>query len=205
MPASFDLELHFPLPASLSPELVIRALHGYEALIRPNPYLQGFERQPVDLDDVVADPFFTEDGTNIAGYEIHDRIPVIAFLGLTKDVRFPALFQSFATGVRVRADAAAGTRVRSVYEVCHREADANADAGTVAASETPQEVPQGQGAGWDLVEKSHVECNTFLKPFIAKSFEAAHKDLCRRVIDYILEATQKELPPLPLDTHQARL
>lgn len=197
MPATFDLELHFPLPPSLSPDLVIRNLHGYEALIRPNPYLQGFERQPVDLDDIVADPFFTEDGTNIAGYEIHDRIPIIAFLGLTKDVKFPALFQSFATGVRVRADAAAGTRVRSVYEVCHREAtDADSSPGADA---------QGQTAGWDLVERSHVECSAFLKPFIVRSFEVAHKDLCGRVLDYILEATQKELPPLPLEAQQVGL
>lgn len=198
MPATFDLELHFPLPPSLSPELVIRNLHAYEALIRPNPYLQGFTRQPVDLDDVVADPFFTEDGTDITGYEIHDRIPIVAFLGLTKDVNFPALFQSFATGVRVRADAAAGTRVRSVYEVCRREVDG------AATLDGPAGPAQGQ-AGWDLVERSHVECNAFLKPFIVKSFEAAHRDLCGRVIDYILEGTQKDLPPLPQEAQQAGL
>lgn len=187
MPATFDLELRFFLPPSLPPDLVVRNLHRYEPLIRPNPYLQGFERRAVDLEEVIADPFFTEDGTNITGFEIHDRIPIVASLGLTKDVKFPALFQSFAGGVRVRADAAAGTRVRSVYEVCPREA---------SAGDSQQE--RGV-AGWDLVERSHVECNALLRPFIVKSFEAAHRDLCGRVIKFILDSTQKELPPLPRD------
>lgn len=200
MPATFNIELHFSLPPSLSPELVIQNLHAYEPLIRPNPYLQGFTRLPVDLDEVVADPFFTQDGTNIVSYEIHDRIPVIAFLGVTKDVKFPAIFQSFATGVRLRADAAAGTRVRSIYEVCRREVAGQGLMPHTAAFEGARPAAPGQGE-WDLVERSHVECNALLKPFVMKSFEAAHRDLCQKVIDNIMGVTQKDLPPLP---HEAR-
>ncbi|KAF3767262.1 hypothetical protein M406DRAFT_234181, partial [Cryphonectria parasitica EP155] len=171
-PATFDLTLHFPLPPSLHPELVVSNLHAYEPLLQPNPYLQGYHRRPVDLDDLIADPFFTEHGTNIVSYEVHDRIPVV--LGLTKDVRFPAIFQSFPAGVRVRADAAAGTRVRSIYEVCR-----GAGAGGVAGG-------GGAGSAWELVERSHVECSAVLKPFIMKSFEAAHRDLCQKVLDNIV-------------------
>lgn len=199
MPATFDLELHFPLPPSLSPDLVIQNLHAYEPLIRPNPYLQGFSRLPVDLDDVVSDPFFTEDGSNIASYEIRDRIPLVESLGLMKDVTFPAIFQSFATGVRLRADAAAGTRVRSVYEVCPRR---GADGGggvelPRTAGFEPNAAAPARGGGWELVERSHVECNALLKPFVMKSFEAGHRDLCGKLINNIVGSTQKDLPPLP--------
>lgn len=156
---------------------------------------------------MVSDPFFTEDGNNIVSYEIHDRIPIVEFLGLMKDVTFPAIFQSFATGVRLRADAAAGTRVRSVYEVCpRRETDGGGGGGgglprtagfeTVAAA-----APGQQTGGWELVERSHVECNALLKPFVMKSFEAGHRDLCGKVIANIVGSTQKDLPPLP---HEAR-
>lgn len=131
-------------------------------------------------------------------YEIHDRIPVVAFLGLTKYVKFPAIFQSFATGVRLRADAAAGTRVRSIYEVCRRES-VGEDMPRTAGFEGARPAP-GQGE-WDLVERSYVECNALLKPFVMKSFEAAHRDLCQKVVDHIMGVTQKDLPPLP---HEAR-
>lgn len=175
MPATFKLTLHFPLPPTLAPSTVLRALHAYEPLITPNPYLHSFSRLPVDLAALVADPFFREDdGFNIMAYEIHDRIPILGRLA-SKDVRFPATFQSFPAGVRLRADAAAGTRVHSVYEV----------------------VVVDDAAGWELRETSVVECNPLLKGFVQKSFEAGHRDLGRRVLEELMERRQKELPPLP--------
>lgn len=215
MPASFDLELHFPLPSTLSPDTVLQAIHAYEPLIRPNPYLQGFERLPVNRDDIVSDPFFLEDGNswNLAKYEIHDRIPVLPAIGWMKDVSFPAVFQSFPTGVRLRAEAAAGTTVRSIYGVeraRRADVDDDDDAGVplgidgaarrpppAAAAAATQSRPGGTGGGWDLVERSHVECNALLKPFVQKQFEAGHRDLCQKVLDNLVAATQKNLPPLP--------
>lgn len=197
MPASFDLELHFPLPSTLSPDTVLQAIHAYEPLIRPNPYLQGFERLPVNRDEIVSDPFFIiDDGAswNLVKYEIHDRIPVLPAIGWMKDVSFPAIFQSFATGVRLRAEAAAGTTVRSIYGVERAQAD-----GALGIDGTRPATQQARpGGGWDLVERSHVECNALLKPFVQKQFEAGHRDLCQKVLDNLVAATQKNLPPLPL-------
>ncbi|CAN8101772.1 unnamed protein product [Discula destructiva] len=189
MPATFDVELHFPLPATLAPDVVIRNLHAYEPLIRPNPYLQSFSRLPVNLDEVVSDPFFTEDGTNIVKYEIHDRIPVIPAVGWTSPVVFPAIFQSIPAGVRLRANAAAGTVVRSVYGV-ERVSGGGSGSGSGSGGD-------GEAEGWALVERSHVECHALLRPFVQKQFEAGHRDLGRRVLENIVAATQKTLPPLP--------
>lgn len=111
-------------------------------------------------------------------YEIHDRIPILGKLA-KKDVRFPATFQSFPNGVRLKADAAAGTRVRSVYEVS-----------------------MGEGGEWELRETSVVECMPLLKGFVQKSFEAGHRDLGKRVLDGLVGAREKELPPLPDSSYQ---
>lgn len=266
MPTTFSLTLHFPLPPSLPPTLVIQALHAYEPLIRPNPYLQNFRRLPVDMDEVVADPFFNSssssssssppspsssssspafppaaansqehnDDNDIASYEIHDRIPVVGFLGIYKDTIFPATFQTTPGGVKVKVDAAMGVKVRSVYEVCpaknnnnnnkkksnHNQEDEAAAAGGggggggLEPPKAQQQQQQQLGAGgeehedhlWELVERSHVECGALLKPFVMKSFEAAHRDLCRKVLDNVIASaagmpgtTDKELPPLPPD------
>ncbi|KAJ4390086.1 hypothetical protein N0V93_007559 [Gnomoniopsis smithogilvyi] len=197
MPATFDLELRFPLPSILSPDIVIQAIHAYEPLIRPNPYLQGFDRLPVDLGEIVADPFFIEDGSNVAKYEIHDRIPILPAVGWMKDVSFPAIFQSFPTGVRLRAEAAAGTTVRSIYGVERAREQAEGLSSTDGSQAKP-------GGGWALVERSHVECNALLKPFVQKQFEAGHRDLCQKVLDNLVAARQKSLPPLPvLEERQA--
>ncbi|KAJ4422879.1 hypothetical protein N0V82_002404 [Gnomoniopsis sp. IMI 355080] len=200
MPATFNLELHFPLPSTLSPDIVVRAIHAYEPLIRPNPYLQGFDRLPVSLDEIVTDPFFTEDGSNIIKYEIHDRIPILAAIGWMKDVSFPAIFQSFPSGVRLRAEAAAGTTVRSIYGV-ERATRGKQQQTAEGMSSTADGSLRSRGPGggdWELVERSHVECNALLKPFVQKQFEAGHRDLCQKVLDNLVAATQKDLPPLPV-------
>lgn len=102
MPATHTIELHFPLPAYLSRDLVIQHLQTYEPLITPHPYLQRYDRRAVDVEDLVGDPFFTEDGWRIESYAVVERVPLIPLLGLSKDVRVPATFQSFPAGaVRV--------------------------------------------------------------------------------------------------------
>lgn len=214
MPVTFSLTLHFPLPPTLSPEQVVRNLHAYEPLIVPNPYLQGFRRLPVELDDVVNDPFFTEDGTNIVSYEIHDRIPVVGFLGISKETKFPAIFQSFGAGVRVKVEAAAGVKVRSVYEVCpkrhHQQQDDGFPMSTTtrrssgsSSQDSVQDFYNTQagalslaaGGEWELVERSRVECGALLKPFVMKSFEAAHRDLCQKVLNNAMGPRDQQFSP----------
>ncbi|KAJ0115487.1 hypothetical protein N8I77_000846 [Diaporthe amygdali] len=203
MPASHTIELHFPLPAYLSPDLVVQHLQTYEPLIIPHPYLLRYNRRPVDEKDVIADPFFTEDGANIECYEVIERVVIIPLLGLSKDIKIPATFQSFPAGVRCRADAQGGVRVWSTYEVQRRDLGAEferagrADSDGVARDDLHDIVDgaglSSPGAGeWELVEYARVECNAIVKPFVVKSFEAAHRDLCQKVIDGLKRTTSKE-------------
>ncbi|KAL1861524.1 hypothetical protein Daus18300_008787 [Diaporthe australafricana] len=203
MPASHTIELHFPLPAYLSPDLVVQHLQAYEPLIIPHPYLLRYNRLPVDEKDVAADPFFTDDGARTECYEVFERIAIVPMLGLNKDIRVPATFQSFPAGVRCRADAQGGVRVWSTYEVQRRDLGAEferagrADSGGVARDDLHDIVDgaglSSPGAGeWELVEHAKVECSAIVKPFVVRSFEAAHRDLCQKVIDGLKRTTSKE-------------
>lgn len=187
MPASHTIELHFPLPAYLSPDLVVQHLQAYEPLITPHPYLLHYNRRPVD-EDVTADPFFTEDGARIECYEVFERIAIVPLLGLSKDIKVPATFQSIPAGVRCRADAQAGVRVWSTYEVQRRDLGAEFERAGRADSDG---VARDDGE-WELVEYARVECSAIVKPFVVKSFETAHRDLCQRVIDELKRKTSKE-------------
>lgn len=203
MPASHTIELHFPLPAYLSPDLVVQHLQAYEPLITPHPYLLRYNRRAVDETDVNADPFFAEDGAKLECYEIFERVVIVPLLGLSKDIKIPATFQSIPAGVRCRADAQGGVRVWSTYEVQRRDLGAEferagrADSDGIARDDLHDIVDgaglSSPGAGeWELVEYAKVECNSIVKPFVVKSFEATHRDLCQRVIDELKRKTSKE-------------
>lgn len=202
MPASHTIELHFPLPAYLSPDLVVQHLQTYEPLIKPHPYLLRYNRRPVD-EDVTADPFFADDGARIECYEVFERIVIVPLLGVSKDIKIPATFQSSPAGVRCRADAQGGVRVWSTYEVQRRDLGAEferagrADSDGVARDDL-HDIVDGAGLSspgvgeWELVEYARVECSAIVKPFVVRSFEAAHRDLCQKVIDELKRKTSKE-------------
>ncbi|KAL1899507.1 hypothetical protein Sste5346_002906 [Sporothrix stenoceras] len=108
--------LSYPLPAECQPQRVLDALHRYEPLITPNPYLVSFRRRPVDLTEIVDDPFFREDGQALAAFEVVDRIVLVPGVA-SKQVVIPCVMQRFAGGVRCRSLAAGGVRVWSTWRV----------------------------------------------------------------------------------------
>lgn len=188
MVATHSITLHFPLPSYLSPELVLEHLQTYEPIILAQPYVQRFNRRAVNLKEVLNDPFFTETGRKIEAFEAVERVVILPVPGLSsllsKDVRLSPIFQSFDNGVRCRADAQAGVRVWSTYEIRQRDLGAE--------FERRGGAPVSPGAGdWELVESARVECSPLLKPFVAKSFEGAHRDLCQRVIDELVRRSPK--------------
>lgn len=208
MPSSHTIELHFPLPAYLSRDLAIQHLQTYEPLMTPHPYLVRFDRRAADPSGLAADPFFAEDGWRAESFVVVERVPVVPLLGLSKEVRIPATFQSFPAGVRCRADAQAGVTVWSTYEVAARDLGAEFEragrAGTdgVGHEGLDHDVLDAAGLGspgagqWELVEHARVECNALLKPFVVRSFEVAHRDLCRKIIDDLKSMTGKEHPAM---------
>ncbi|KAK3323917.1 hypothetical protein B0T19DRAFT_443370 [Cercophora scortea] len=164
-----------PLPESVNPVLVIEALHAYLPLIEANPYHIGHERRPVNLDEVVADPFFHDDGQKLAAFVVHDRIPIIKNVGswATKDVVIPCVFQSFEYGVRCRADASGGVTVRSSYEVRPR--------GQVQGG--PEDIVRPGEGDHELVEIATIDCLAIMKLFVKQGYNNAHQEILQRVVD----------------------
>ncbi|CAK7223479.1 hypothetical protein SBRCBS47491_005219 [Sporothrix bragantina] len=108
--------LAYALPANCPPQRVVDALHRYEPLITPNPYLVSFRRRPVEIAEIVDDPFFREDGYALAAFEVTDRIVLVPGVA-TKQVVIPCVMQRFEGGVRCRSLAAGGVRVWSTWKV----------------------------------------------------------------------------------------
>lgn len=180
MVATFQSVKQTAVPPELSREQVIEKLQKYEIIIRMQPFVERFERiYPEKLDHCLADPFFNQDkeGTDITTYEIFERVPIIPFLGMTRLIQFPVYFQDFAEGVRAKVEAPAGTVMRTTYAVRPLGGDG------------AEEMRRG---GWQLIEEAHVECNVLLKPFIAKSFDDAHTNMCQRILDGLRPEASEE-------------
>lgn len=200
MPTTYTQTLHFPLPPTLPAEVVVRSLHTYESLLRPNPAIQGFKRlqegQDAGKEGTLADPFFAKEDEPPVMYEVRERVPIVPFLGWATVITNAVVFQRFAAGVRVRVRAAAGTTVTAVWKVREAEDEENKK----EASDYIREEEAGPVVGqtkWELVETSSVECNVLLKPHIVGTFEGVHRDLGHKIIDYIarLGVSENHLGP----------
>lgn len=212
MPAKLSFTLSHPLPPGLPPDRVVQALHRYETLITPNPYLVSFRRRPVDLREIVDDAFFREDGNALAAFEIVDRIVLVPGLA-TKKVVIPCVMQRFEGGMRCRSLAAGGVRVWCTWRVrprggggrratnasrqssCVSDDDDNGSRLSLStAATTPPATPPSAHApdGYELVEESQVECSSFVKPFVGRSFQSAHLTILRTVVLDIMKSHRAE-------------
>ena len=78
---SFTVVTRVPLPATLAPDAVVAALHAYRPLIEANPHLVNYERRAIDVEEVVDDPFFRDDGHMLQAFTVCQRIPIIPGVG----------------------------------------------------------------------------------------------------------------------------
>jgi hypothetical protein len=197
MVAQHSFTLRLPLPTHIRPEEAVAHLQAFESLITPHPYLVRYERRPVALGELVDDPFFREDGMRLSAYVVTERIKLMA--GMGKDIQIPAVFQSFHNGVRCRADASAGVRVWSSYEVSPRKVAAfeRADEASVNSSNGGEDDDDAEG--YDLVERVTLTCNSIVKRFVVKSIEPAHKEICERMIEEMMDRYREQhMLPGPL-------
>ena len=192
-----------PLPAYLSADIVLEALHTYEPLITANPYAMGFERRPVDVQELVGDPFFREDGHKLEAFVVYDKVPIIPGVGswASKEVTIPCVFQSFSYGVRCRALAQAGVTVRSSYEVRRRGGAAAQNGIPPDNAQQQQQQPAGD---YELVEVAQIECGALVKPFVKRSFSSAHQEILQRVVESIVRRGGNPLPELPRPSTDSR-
>lgn len=197
---SLHFSLAYPLPAECTPDQVVAALHRYIPLITQNPYMVSYSRRPVELAEIVDDPFFRDDGTALAAFEVIDRIVVVPGFA-KKQVVIPCVMQRFDGGVRCRSFAAGGVKVWSTWSVMTK-ADADASAATnnrtstdrSTSTERPPTPPATPPAGTEycLIEEARVECSALIKPFVGRSFREAHIEILRKVVKDVMTAPERE-------------
>lgn len=179
MPTSFASESAAVLPPEMPREQIIKHIQKYETIIRVNPNLDHFKRlYPEKIDHVFADPFFASDqgGADIVTFEIYERLPILPLLGISKVIKFPVYYQNFSNGIRARVDAGWGTTVWASYVV------------------RPLDGAELRRGAWRLVEEVRVECNALVKPFVRKTCQEAHKNLCQRIVDGLVAEGQTANP-----------
>lgn len=179
------------LPAFLDPQAMLDTLQTYEPLIKASPYLKNYERRAVEVEELIDDNFFSEDGRKIQAFVVYDRVPIIPGVGnwACKGVRIPCVFQSFQHGVRCRADSEAGVTVRSSYEVRRR--------GEIPGG--PASVVNPGDGDYELVETADICCGSFVKAFVRRSFMSAHQETLQRVVN---ETAQIYAPPGDQQVHR---
>lgn len=128
---------------------------------------------------ILADPYFSPptETTPIKTYEVTEGVIIIPGIGEwgKKYITFPARFQDTESGLKTRADASAGVVVRAEWRVQAGGADGEVDG-------------EGEGVGyadWVLVEDVTVECSWWLMPFVKRSMEGAHRDICRKLVEKV--------------------
>lgn len=192
------LVVRTPLPRYLPPQEVVNALRTYIPVIKHQPLVTRYERATA-LPECASDPFFHggspienpgvdhnpadsyNDGAFVT-FRVFERINLIPGVA-SKEINFPATFQDVPGGVRCRADAPGGVTLWIEYKVRPKPQKLDDPASSAAGPDWEAEVDRRRG--FELVEWVTVETSSLLMPFVARSMEGAHKDICRKVVDEV--------------------
>ena len=193
-----NLVVRTPLPRYLPPQEVVNALRTYVPVIKHQALVTRYERA-TGLPECALDPFF-HGGSPIANpgvdhnppdsyrdgafvtFNVFERINLIPGIA-SKEINFPVTFQDAPGGVRCRADAPGGVTLWTEFKV--RPKPQKLDDTTSSATGSDWEAEVDRRREFELVEWVTVETSSLLMPFVARSMEGAHKDICQKVVDEV--------------------
>ncbi|PHH55759.1 hypothetical protein CFIMG_008504RA00001 [Ceratocystis fimbriata CBS 114723] len=117
-------------------------------------------------------------------YRMHKLVPLVP-TKWGRTVSYPVTLQIVPGGLRSRADAPAGIVVWSEYRVV-RATIKNEQGRTVLATDK-----FGHDM-YELVKVVTAEANRLMVGVVGKSMEQAHRDLCRKIIEEVMEKRKME-------------
>ncbi|CAI6238592.1 unnamed protein product [Periconia digitata] len=167
-----------PIPTSLSPADVIEALHDHNNALSLQALTTG--HSPIDTLDpqIRKDTFwYPPDIHPIQGYSVTEVITYMPYFSWGRyNLTFPTNFQNTPNGLKTRADAS-GVILRAEFRVLR--------------GDSAESVVDGEGAGlgdveFVLVEDVEVQCSWYMMPFVRSKMEAAHADICRKVVEKVI-------------------
>ncbi|KAK9351763.1 hypothetical protein V1505DRAFT_420149 [Lipomyces doorenjongii] len=174
--SSHTFQFEALLPSSLTTADIISALHVHENCLTLHAFTIGHKEVPTTDPDVTSDPYFSPtDPAPIKTYEVTERHIIVPGVGDwgKKFTTFPAWFQDTTTGLKTRADGPVGALVvRAEWSV----QPGGACGGMKGEAEGPE---------YMLVENVTVECAWWLMSLAKRSVEAAHRDICRKLVEKV--------------------
>ncbi|KAF2021686.1 hypothetical protein BU24DRAFT_417324 [Aaosphaeria arxii CBS 175.79] len=179
MTAKHNLHVSALIPAHLTPSDVISALHDHENALTLQSLTTQHEKQDKTSPQILKDTYwYPVDLNPVTTYHVTECITMIPGVGewAKKYITFPSCFQDTPHGLKTRADASGGVTLRAEFRVIR------------GGSGDGEVEGEGQGIGdaeWVLVEDVEVSCSWLLMPFVRGKMEAAHQDICRKVIEKV--------------------
>lgn len=167
-----------PIPSSLPPEFVLSFIQTYTPTLQSNPVIADFTEKPTDISSVTSDPYFGPPDDSLRTFQIHEVITLAA--GLRKETRWPTVFQRTPHGIRSRANATVGIVVWAEWMVRPRQ-DSTATS-PVEPGNTPS-TDRTLGEEWELYEEVTIEANSLLMPFVSRTSNDVHSEICQKVLD----------------------
>ncbi|KAF2264986.1 hypothetical protein CC78DRAFT_532845 [Lojkania enalia] len=179
MTAKHNLHVAALIPPHLNPEDVIAALHDHNTCLSLQALTTGHEKLPETNPETKKDTYwYPVDLHPVHTYSVTECVTVLPGIGEwgKKYINFPSCFQDTPHGIKTRADAPGGVTLRAEFRVIK----GGADDGEVEG--------EGEGIGyaeWVLVEDVEVQCAWWMMPFVRKSMEGAHRDICKKVVEKV--------------------
>jgi hypothetical protein len=186
MSAKHHLHTAAGIPAHISPETVIAALHDHNTALTLQALTAGHEKLPHTHPDTLRDTYWYPTDLNpVHSYSVTEVIALLPFFNWAKkNIVFPACFQDTPQGLKTRADAPGGVTVRAEFRVVRGGAGAEVEG-------------EGEGVGdaeWVLVEDVEVSCAWWMMPFVRGKMEEAHRGICVKVIEKVeMEERQQSI------------
>ncbi|KAH7120539.1 hypothetical protein EDB81DRAFT_814375 [Dactylonectria macrodidyma] len=179
-----------PIPTNLPPQTVVTYLQTYAPTLRHNDHVASFTEVASEPVDIANDDFFGPWDDSVRTFQIHEVTRLLP--GISKENRWPVVFQSFPNGINSRANAHVGTIVWARWTVRRR-----ADVGSPANSESTTSSSATEiGEEWELYEEVLMDGNTMVMPFASRIIDKVHQEISQRLVDDVVKAYFNETPVL---------
>jgi hypothetical protein len=179
MTSKHNLHVAALIPPHFTPDDIISALHDHNTCLTLQSLTTGHKLLPETDAETQKDTYwYPPDLHPISTYSVTEVITYMPGIGEwgKQYLTFPSCFQDTPHGIKTRADTS-GVTVRAEFKVIK----GGADEGEIEG--------EGQGIGyaeWVLVEDVEVTCVWYIMPFVRRSMEGAHRDICRKVVEKVI-------------------
>ncbi|KAM0256654.1 hypothetical protein ACHAPA_012081 [Fusarium lateritium] len=172
MRSQHQIFITVPISSRVPPEVVLAHIQTYTPMLEHNTVVTSFTEISPDVALVVSDPFFGKPNSSIRTFTSRERIVMAP--GLIRDRNWPVTCLGIPNGIRCRANASAGVTVWTEWVVRMRQ-----DLGTPSSTGTLAEE-------WELYEEVTIEANSLIMPFVARTADGVHREICQKVVDEVV-------------------